>query len=259
MLFLARIGTGVGVAAALRAGGLDRVLAAGQAVRGRSPQEVAADEDYWYEIQQAFTVDRNTINMNNGTMQPSLRVVQDAMRRHYEFSANAGIHTTDYFSHDMEIVRRRLARHMGCSADELALTRGGSEAGQIAVMGIDLKPGDEVLTTDYDYPRFLNSLRQRELREGVVLRKIALPPPPVPLDLFYSRIEAGHHAEDARAARVPHDALDGPDGADQAARRAGPRSTTSTTSSTAPTASCTSRSTWPTTTATTTSAACTSG
>jgi len=78
---------------------------------------------------------------------------------------------------------------MGCTADELAITRCGSEAGQIAVMGIDLKPGDEVLTTDYDYPRFLNSLRQRELREGIVLRKIALPPPPVPLDLFYQRIE----------------------------------------------------------------------
>ncbi len=187
--FLERVGGGVGVAAALGAGGMERVLAAGQAVRGRSPQEVAADEDYWREIQQAFTVDRNTVNMNNGTMQPSLRIVQDAMRRHYEFSANAGIHTTDQFSHDIEIVRRRLARHLGCSPEELALTRGGSEAGQIPVMGIDLKPGDEILTTDYDYPRFLASWRQRELREGVVLRKIALPPPPVPLDLFYSRIE----------------------------------------------------------------------
>jgi selenocysteine lyase/cysteine desulfurase len=168
---------------------MERVLAAGQAVRGRSPEEVARDEDYWYEIQQAFTVDRNTINMNNGTMQPSLRIVEDAMRRHYEFSANAGFHTTDQFSHDLEIVRRRLAGHMGCTAEEVALTRGGSEAGQIAVMGIDLRPGDEVLTTDYDYPRFLNSLRQRELREGIVLRRIALPPPPVPLDLFYRRIE----------------------------------------------------------------------
>jgi selenocysteine lyase/cysteine desulfurase len=187
--FLERVGTGVGVAVALRASGMERVVAAGQAVRGRSPQEVAADEDYWYEVQQAFTVDRNTINMNNGTMQPSLRIVQDAMRRHYEFSANAGFHTTDYFSHDLEIVRRRLARHIGCTAEELALTRGGSEAGEIAVMGIDLKPGDEILTTDYDYPRFLNSWRQRELREGVVLRKIALPPPPVPLDLFYTRVE----------------------------------------------------------------------
>jgi isopenicillin-N epimerase len=187
--FLEQVGTGVGVVAALRASGMERVVAAGQAVRGRSPQEVAADEDYWYEIQQAFTVDRNTINMNNGTMQPSLRIVQDAMRRHYEYSADAGFHTTDQFTHDLEIVRRRLAKHIGCTPQELALTRGGSEAGQIAVMGIDLKPGDEILTTDYDYPRFLNSWRQRELREGVVLRKIALPPPPVPLDLFHRRIE----------------------------------------------------------------------
>src|SRR5512139_1947071 len=173
--FLGRVGAGVGVVAAARGGAMERVLAAGQAVRGRSPQEVAADEDYWQAIQQAFTVDRNTINMNNGTMQPSLRIVEDAMRRHYEFSANAGIHTTDYFSQDLEIVRRRLASHMGCSQDELALTRGGSEAGQIAVMGIDLKPGDEVLTTDYDYPRFLNSWRQRELREGIVLKQVQLP------------------------------------------------------------------------------------
>src|SRR5512139_4049883 len=152
--FLERVGAGVGVVAAARGGAMERVLAAGQAVKGRSPQDVAADEDYWRDIQQAFTVDRNTVNMNNGTMQPSLRIVQDAMRRHYEFSANAGIHTTDYFSHDLE----------------LALTRGGSEAGQIAIMGLDLKPGDEILTTDYDYPRFLTSWRQRELREGVVLK-----------------------------------------------------------------------------------------
>ena len=186
--FLGRVGAGAGVALALSADVMARVEAAGQAVKGRTPQEVAADEDYWYEIKQAFTVDRNTINMNNGTMQPSLRVVQDAMRRHYEFSADAGIHSTDFFSHDMEIVRRRLAKHMGIPAEELALTRGGSEAGQIALMGIDLKPGDEVLTTDYDYPRFLNSLRQREVREGIVTRKVALPPPPVPLDVFYARL-----------------------------------------------------------------------
>jgi isopenicillin-N epimerase len=187
--FLGRVGAGLGAAAATRADAAARLRAAEQAVRGRTAEEVAADEDYWLEIEQAFTVDRNTVNMNNGTMQPSLRIVQDAMRRHYEFSANAGYHTTDYFTHDLELVRRRLARHLNCSADELALTRGGSESGEIALMGIDLKPGDEVLTTDYDYPRFLNALRQRELRDGIVVRKVALPPPPVPLDVFYRRIE----------------------------------------------------------------------
>jgi len=51
--FLERIGGGVGVAATLGVGGMECVLAAGQAVRGRSPQELAADEDCWREIQEA--------------------------------------------------------------------------------------------------------------------------------------------------------------------------------------------------------------
>ena len=51
--FLERVGGGVGVAATLGVGGMECVLAAGQAVRGRRPQEVAADEDCWREIQEA--------------------------------------------------------------------------------------------------------------------------------------------------------------------------------------------------------------
>jgi len=32
-------------------------------------------------------------------------------------------------------------------------------------MGMDFKPGDEILTTTQDYPRMLTTLRQREKRE----------------------------------------------------------------------------------------------
>jgi isopenicillin-N epimerase len=182
------VGAGVGVAAALRPYPLERLSAAARSVDGLPPEQVAHDEDFWFEVSQAFTVDRNIINLNNGTLQPSLRVVQDAMRRHYEFSANAGFHTTAYFSKECEVVRRRLASHAGCDCEELAITRCGSESGEIAVMGIDLKPGDEVVTTDQDYPRFINSWKQREKREGIVLRIVELPAPPVPLDTFYDRV-----------------------------------------------------------------------
>jgi len=187
--FLGEVGTGVGVATVLRRGGLERVLAAGRHVEGLSAEQVARDEDFWFEVSQAFTVDRNIINLNNGTLQPSLRIVQDAMRRHYEFSANAGFHTTSYFSKECEMVRKRLAAHAGCDCEELAITRCGSESGEIAVMGIDLKPGDEVVTTDQDYPRFLNSWKQRQRREGIVLKVVSLPVPPVPMDVFYNLIQ----------------------------------------------------------------------
>jgi len=182
------VGAGMGIATVMQPDALERLRAATRSVEGLPAGQVARDEDFWFEISQAFTVDRNIVNLNNGTLQPSLRVVQDAMRRHYEFSANAGFHTTAYFSKECEMVRKRLASHAGCECEEVAITRCGSESGEIAVMGIDLKPGDEVVTTDQDYPRFLNSWKQRQRREGIVLRIVDLPAPPVPLDVFYDRI-----------------------------------------------------------------------
>ena len=49
-------------AAAFQDNVLDRIRAASSAVNGRKPEDVAADEDYWAEIRNAFSVDRNVIN-----------------------------------------------------------------------------------------------------------------------------------------------------------------------------------------------------
>lgn len=166
-----------------------RMLEAGRGLAGRSPEEVAADEDFWFEVQQAFTVDRNLVNLNNGTVQNSLRIVQDAVRRHDEFTGNAAWHSMAALNNEIESCRRRLASHLGCDPEELVICRGGSEAGEIPILGLDLKPGDEIVTTNQDYPRLIGSWRQRVKREGLVLKIVPLPAPPVPLDLFYRMVE----------------------------------------------------------------------
>ncbi|HLQ36821.1 MAG TPA: aminotransferase class V-fold PLP-dependent enzyme, partial [Planctomycetota bacterium] len=76
-----------------------------------------------------------------------------------------------------EIVRARLAREFGCDTAELAITRNASESLMICQFGFDLRAGDEVLTSNQDYPRMLNAFRQRVRRDGVVLREISLPGP----------------------------------------------------------------------------------
>jgi len=48
-------------------------------IAGFSADAVAGDEDYWSVIQQAFTVSPNIINLNNGGVSPSPRVVQEAV------------------------------------------------------------------------------------------------------------------------------------------------------------------------------------
>jgi selenocysteine lyase/cysteine desulfurase len=182
-------GAGVGALSGAGVGVLERILAAGRDTADLSPEEVAADEDFWFEVQEAFTEDRNIINLNNGTIQPGLRIVQDAVRRHTEFSVNAASYSMAILAKEIESCRRRLAFHLGCDPEELVICRGGSEAGQIPIMGIDLKRGDEVVITNQDYPRLLSAWRQRQKREGIVLKIVPLPTPPVPFDLFYSLVE----------------------------------------------------------------------
>ena len=58
-----------------------KALAAIKGATGSS-RDIARDESYWFEIQQAYTADRSMINLNNGGVSPAPAVVQDAMKRH---------------------------------------------------------------------------------------------------------------------------------------------------------------------------------
>jgi isopenicillin-N epimerase len=183
-------GASAAAMAAYREGGLDRILAASRSVTRSRPDEVARSEDFWREIQQAFTVDRSLINLNNGGVSPSPRVVQDAMRRYLEYSNQAPSYTMwGILEPEIETVRSRLADAFGSDPEEMAITRNASESLEICIMGLDLKPGDEVLTTNQDYPRMITSWRQRERRDGIKLRMISFPVPPPSIDDLYERFE----------------------------------------------------------------------
>jgi isopenicillin-N epimerase len=95
----------------------------------------------------------------------------------------------DNLEKQIEMVRRRLAAAAGCDAEEMAITRNASESLECAQYSVDLKPGDEVLTTNQDYPRMLTTFRQRQRREGIVLKTISFPVPPPSLDDLYQRFE----------------------------------------------------------------------
>jgi selenocysteine lyase/cysteine desulfurase len=175
---------------ALKDDGIQRILSASSAVADRSPEEVAADEDYWFEIQNAFAVDRSLINLNNGGVSPSPRIVQDAMRRYVEFSNQAAVYTMwQILEPQIESVRRELAADFGCDTEEMAITRNASESLEICEFGLDLEPGDEVLTTNQDYGRMLTTWEQRVRRDGIVLTKIPFPVPPPSMQDLVDRFE----------------------------------------------------------------------
>src|SRR3989442_11441803 len=100
--------------AALKADSINRARAAAPSVNDRTAEQAARDEDFWREIQQAFTVDRNIINLNNGGVCPSPKVVQDAMRRQLEVSNMAPAYTLGtVLLPQIQRVRARLASSFG--------------------------------------------------------------------------------------------------------------------------------------------------
>ncbi|MFQ5606172.1 MAG: aminotransferase class V-fold PLP-dependent enzyme [bacterium] len=156
---------------------IERVLKAVANVTG-TPEEIAANESFWFEIQQAFTTDRSLINLNNGGVSPAPADVQEAMKRYLDYSNTAPVYTMwRILEPQRETVRRKLAKVFGCDQEEIALTRNASEGLQICQLGFDLKPGDEVLTTNQDYPRMITTFKQRERREGIVLKQFSIPVP----------------------------------------------------------------------------------
>jgi selenocysteine lyase/cysteine desulfurase len=176
--------------AALHSNHLSIARAASVATAGRSAADMARDEDFWREIQQAFTVDRNLINLNNGGVSPSPRTVQDEMRRQLEFSNMAPvINMWKVLEPEVEQVRTRLAASFGCDPEEMAITRNASESLENIQLGLDLKRGDEVLTTDQDYGRMITTWRQRERRDGIVLKTVSFPVPPPSMDTLYDIFE----------------------------------------------------------------------
>src|SRR2546423_2545930 len=144
----------------------------------RSASSVADDESYWAEIQRAFDADRTMINLNNGGCSPTPSHVLEAMIRDLRFSNELPVeHMWRVLEPRIESVRRDLAREFGCDPEEMAITRNASEANETMIFGTDLQRGDEVIFTTQNYPRMQNAWRQRERREGIVLKPVKIETP----------------------------------------------------------------------------------
>jgi isopenicillin-N epimerase len=171
---------------------LRNVEAASKNAAHLTPEEAAADEDYWATIQNSFSVTRGIVNLNNGGVSPSPRIVTEALVRYIWEQEDATAYTMwQILEPQSETIRTGLAELFGCDREEIAITRNASESLEILLMGMDLKPGDEILTTTQDYPRMLTTLRQREKRENLKLKLIQVPIPPKNLNEITAAFEKG--------------------------------------------------------------------
>ena len=157
----------------------------------RPAAKLADDEVYWSEIQRAFDLDRTMINLNNGGCSPAPTHVLDQMIRDLRFSNELPVeHMWGVLEPRIESVRRDLAKDFGCDPEEMAIVRNASEANETMILGLDLAKGDEVILTTQNYPRMITTWKQRERRDGIVIKWVKLETPPRSPSYYVDQIAA---------------------------------------------------------------------
>jgi len=198
-----------GAAAALAATGCDGHAAAeGEAAAappfdptslrppsGVAPEQLAADEGYWARVAAQYAVTDEIVQLENGNWGMMPRPVLEAYEQHTRaVNRRNSYYARREYGADATEVRRRAARALGVDEDEIAFTRGATEALQALIGGYNrLRPGDHVLYADLDYTSMQYAMDWLRERRGVEVVRITLPEPATRrnvIDAYAAALEA---------------------------------------------------------------------
>lgn len=122
-----------------------------------------------------FPVLERVSYLNAGTEGPVPRVAAEAVRRRIELEATQGRCGRQYFDALMGLAtraREAYAEVLGCDASQVALTGSTTDGVNTVLSGLDLRAGDEILTSDEEHPGLLAPLGLARRRHGVSVRVV---------------------------------------------------------------------------------------
>lgn len=169
--------------------------------RFRAPHD---DTEFWRQIRMAYAPSPTLINLNNGGVSPAPRASMDALDYYNRMCNEApSYYMWRILDQDREPLRYNLAALAGADPEEVALNRNATEALNTVIFGLNLKAGDEVVLSKYDYPNMINAWKQREKRDGIRLVWVDLELPSenekVLTEAFVSKF-----TESTRVAHITH-------------------------------------------------------
>ena len=163
----------VGTAALSTWAGLEESLANAAHVPA---EKLAQQEDFWGTIRAAYPVTTDFIQLENGYYSLAAQPVMDRYLKHIQ-EVNA---VSSYYMRTRQFADKResqtqLARLLGCSPDELIITRNTTESLDTVIGGLNWKAGDEAIMAHQDYGAMLDMFKLQARRHGIVNRMVSLP------------------------------------------------------------------------------------
>ena len=145
----------------------------------RTSDSIAQDRVFWQQVASLYDVDRSMANLENGYWGIMAKpVLAEYIRQTEMINWQNTAYARTKFGADSDAVVAALARTAGVDKDEIAITRGATEAMQDLIVNYNrLQPGDSVLYADLDYDSMQFAMEWLKDRRGVGVFKIALPEP----------------------------------------------------------------------------------
>ncbi|GAB3941968.1 aminotransferase class V-fold PLP-dependent enzyme [Spirosoma harenae] len=167
--------------------GLEESLASVVAV---SPATLASKEDFWEGIRAVYPVTKDFIQLENGYYSLSAQPVLDSYLKHIQAvnSVSSFYMRTRQFN-DKRESQTQLAALLGCSPEELIITRNTTESLDTVIAGLNWKAGDEVVMAHQDYGAMLDMFKLQARRHGIVNRMVSIPNHPKSDDELVSLYE----------------------------------------------------------------------
>ena len=125
------------------------------------------------DLRAQFPVLERVAYLNAGTNGPVPRRALEAATQSLREQTEQGRGGKRFFHtcrERVELLRRRVARVLGCELTEVALTGSTTDGVNSVLNALELGPGDEVLTSDEEHPGVLAPLAALRDRRGVAVR-----------------------------------------------------------------------------------------
>ncbi len=145
-------------------------------VKGLDLSTVASDEDFWLRVRGGYDLKPDYINLENGyycfmpreTMERTIEHL-----RHINYEGSYYFRTVQWENKDK--VASKVAEIVGCSGEEVVITRNATESLDTIIGGIHWNAGDEAVMAEQDYGAMLNHFRFIEKRFGTVNKLVSVP------------------------------------------------------------------------------------
>ena len=120
------------------------------------PNMPTSSRELWQWVRTQPMLDNQSAYLDIASGGPTLRAAMASEYRAREAQSLGLANAAARWTAETNRLAQRCSAFLGCDPDELLFTRGAGEALGLAIAGLDLVPGDEIVTTTREHPAALS-------------------------------------------------------------------------------------------------------